>query len=336
MKLYVLLIVIFLVPFAAGQDKPIRIGAVEFFGYAGINRDKIRGALPFQEGDRISREEWTKKQAQAQQALQQATGRTPTDIAAFCCDDRGNLIVFIGLSGRPVLYLPTPKGTARLPSSVISLYSQFLKVLEEAVGRGAAAEERSNGFALSVYPPLRAIQLKMRAYAVNNEGLIRRVLEYGGDEQHRVVASELLGYARPSRSQTTALARASRDSNSDVRNNATRALGLIAESNPQLARQIPPESFLEMLLSGTWTDINKASALLASLTRGRNPELLARLRQPEVLERLVEMARWRTASHASTARMTLGRIAGIEENRLQQLVATGQVDVIINAIHGAR
>jgi hypothetical protein len=267
--------------------------------------------------------------------VKQATGKTPTEVGAVCCDDLGNLIVYIGLSGRPLRYLPAPKGTARLPSSVTSLFEQFFSVLGEAVGKGADKEDHSKGYALSEYAPLRTIQLKMRAYALDHEGLIRKVLESSADEQQRVVASHLLGYARQSKGQLTALVRASLDSNSDVRNNSTRALGVLLGSDPQLAKQIPPESFIEMLLSGTWTDVNKASFLISVLTRSRDPKLLARLRKPEVLERLIEMARWRTG-HANAARAILGRIAGIEETRLQQMIANGQVDEIINAVHGPR
>lgn len=335
MKLYLLLIIIFLVPGASGQEKPVRIGEIEFFGYAGMSLDKIRGALPFHEGDEINREKWEQMQETARQAIKQVTGNAPTEVSALCCDDPGNLIIYIGLSGRPVRYLPKPKGTARLPANIISLYEKFLKAVDEAVGKGAATEDHLNGYALSEYPPLRAIQLRMRAYALRHAPLLRDVLENSLDEQHRVVASELLGYARKSRSQITALARAGRDSNSEVRNNATRALGVLARSDPDIAKQIAPNVFIEMLLSSTWTDMNKAVFLLSELTKGREPKLLAQLRKPEVIERLVEMARWRTG-HANTARVTLGRIAGIEETRLQQLVANRQLDVIIAALNGAR
>jgi hypothetical protein len=44
------------------------------------------------------------------------------------------------------------------------------------------------------------------------------------------------------------------------------------------------------------------------------------------------MARWRSRGHADFARILLGRIAGIEETRLQQLVGEGQVDQIIEAL----
>ena len=44
------------------------------------------------------------------------------------------------------------------------------------------------------------------------------------------------------------------------------------------------------------------------------------------------MARWRDPGHASDARMILGRVAGIEEKRLQKLVAGGEVEPILSAL----
>lgn len=90
-----------------------------------------------------------------------------------------------------------------------------------------------------------------------------------------------------------------------------------------------------MLLSGTWTDVNKSSGLLVGLTQSRDPHLLARLRQPAIIEQLIEIARWRIP-HAEAGRMILGRIAGIDEKRLIELNNAGNVDEIINALHLAR
>ena len=86
-----------------------------------------------------------------------------------------------------------------------------------------------------------------------------------------------------------------------------------------------------MLNSGVWKDRNKAGFLFEVLSQARDPKLLGRLRS-QALESLIEMARWRDPGHAQSAGMVLGRIAGIEENRLQQLVASGQVEVIIKAL----
>ncbi|PYK08500.1 MAG: hypothetical protein DME65_13950 [Verrucomicrobia bacterium] len=86
-----------------------------------------------------------------------------------------------------------------------------------------------------------------------------------------------------------------------------------------------------MLSSGSWTDRNKAGFLLDELSKRRDAKLLSQLHS-QALDSLIEMARWRSRGHADFARILLGRIAGIEETRLQQLVDAGQVDQIIQAL----
>lgn len=321
---------------ASAQEQQIRIGEIEFYGAAGANLEKLRAALPFQEGETITKEAGAKKKEQAEQTIKQLTGHTPTEIATICCDGHGDLIVFIGLSGHPMRYLPVPKGTARFPAGIKKLFDEWSDALSEAVRSGASEEDGAQGYALSKsYQPLRAIQFRARAYALGHAALILKVLQTSADDYQRAMAAELLGYARQSDAQLKALVRAARDSNDGVRNNATRALGVLVVAKPELARRIQPYVFIEMLMSGTWTDVNKSSSLLAGLTKSRDPQLLARLRQPAILERLIEVARWRTP-HAEAGRMILGRIAGIDEAHLTQLIAAGQVDEIINALHPAR
>jgi len=48
------------------------------------------------------------------------------------------------------------------------------------------------------------------------------------------------------------------------------------------------------------------------------------------MDALVEMARWQFAGHASVARRLLGRIAGIEETKLDTMI-DGQAEAIIAA-----
>jgi hypothetical protein len=333
MKLYALLTIALITSSAFGQDRPKRIGEIEFFGYAGIALDEVRAALPFREGDEFSFETVEEKVKQAQEAVKRATGHPPTNLNLGCCDNQGDLTIFIGLSGKLMRHDPRPKGKTRLPKSAIRMYERFTDIADEATQKGAAAEDWSKGYAISQYPPLRSIQLKMRAYAVGREVLLRNVLATSSDDQHRAVAAHLLGYARQSKSQIAALARANHDSDSAVRNNTTRALSVLADSNPRIAAQIPPEGFVNLLLSGNWTDLNKASLLLSVITRSRNAGALTRLRDREALERLIEIARWRTG-HAEPARYILGRVAGIDEERLGRLVTAGQVEVIINSLQG--
>jgi hypothetical protein len=126
------------------------------------------------------------------------------------------------------------------------------------------------------------------------------------------------------------LARAARDPDDDVRNNATRALGVLAGSNAALAPEISPDIFIDMLNSGVWSDRNKAAALLMELTPGRHHKLLDKISSMS-LDSLIEMASWRRMGHAYFARIILGRVAGLPEDRLKELAWKGPVETIIEA-----
>jgi hypothetical protein len=119
-----------------------------------------------------------------------------------------------------------------------------------------------------------------------------------------------------------------------VRNNAVRALGVLAESNSSIAQQIPAEDFTLLLNSGNWTDRNKGSLLLGALTVRRDRKVLALIRA-RASDSLLEMARWREYGHAHYSRVLLGRIAGIEEKQLQKM-AHDDVNAIIAAFSSKR
>lgn len=136
------------------------------------------------------------------------------------------------------------------------------------------------------------------------------------------------GYARQSSAQTLALVRAARDSDEEVRNNATRALSVRVRSNAELGRDVQPDTFIEMLNSGSWTDRNKSASLLEQLTMSRNAERLGKIRSL-ALNSLIEMASWRRAGHAYFSRMVLGRVRGLPEDRLKDLAWNGPVSQLL-------
>ena len=157
------------------------------------------------------------------------------------------------------------------------------------------------------------------------------MLSKSSSTEHRQTAAEFLGYARQSQHQIDALAKAANDPDSGARNNAVRALMILAESNAQLAAHIPAGNFVEMLNSGSWTDRNKAGALLMVLSKNRDPKLMTQLRT-QALNSLIEMARWRDAGHAISFRILLGRVAGMDETSLQQMAdKNDEVEKIVAA-----
>jgi len=326
----------FLIPFlfvaALAQDEPRNIGSINFYGYAGLNLHQVESALPIHAGDRYPGPFETVQGIN--KAVRLVLGRPPADVASVCCDAQGNYMIYVGLPGASITHTkfnPVPKGKTQLPPEIVQLYEQTMEASTVAVLKGDAREDTSKGYALSASDEaLRAKQMEVRAYAVRHDQLIRAVLDTSGAALQRIVAAYLLGYARQSRGQIASLVQASQDADETVRNNATRALGVLAESSPKVAARIPADGFIRMLSSGSWTDRNKAGWVLSSLTTSREPKLLERLRS-QALVSLIEMARWRTG-HAQTPRMLLARIAGIEEERARQLAAADNADEIIKAL----
>jgi hypothetical protein len=335
MRVLVALFFILFIGSALAQEKSLIVGEIEFFGYAGLNLARIKAALPLREGDALAIQDFPATKEKINQSVKYETDHDTTNIAFTCCDNHGNLMIFVGLPGaltQPAEYNTAPKGSARLPRGIVKLYERAMDLNAEAAQK-QPGEDRSKGYGLSAYVPMREVQLSLRRWALRNAPLIRQVLRSAADPGERQAAAYALGYAQQSRTQTGALVKASHDVDDTVRNNAVRALVVLSFSSERASAWIPIRDFARMLNSGVWSDRNKAGGLLNNLSRHRSPELLRMLRS-EALESLLEMARWRNRSHASDAMMILGRIAGIEEGRLEQLAAAGDIDTIIKELKG--
>jgi hypothetical protein len=317
---------------AQSDRKPL--GEIDFFGQKGLNVEPIRAALPLHEGEMFPPAGSSDQLKETlSERVKRVIGREATDVAFVCCDHEQRWMIYIGLPGdssRQAKYNSSPRGTARFPAEVLSLDKQIQDAWVAAVLSGNAGEDDSQGFSLSSDPKLRARQMELRDYALKNEALVLRALE-SSDATHRRLAAQALGYARQSNAQIEALVRACLDPDDEVRNNATRALGVLLGAKPDLASMISIDPFLTLLTSGVWSDHNKAVMVLYALTTKRDPAVLGKLRSG-ALDNLLEMARWRSEGHAFTARVILGRIAGIEDARLFELAKNGQVDAIVGGL----
>ena len=72
-----------------------------------------------------------------------------------------------------------------------------------------------------------------------------------------------------------------------------------------------------MLDSGIWSDRNKSSWVLFSLTTAGDPKRLARLRA-EALDPIIEIARWTSRGHAGMGVALFARIAGVPEEEARK------------------
>jgi hypothetical protein len=244
-------------------------------------------------------------------------------------------MVYIGLPGesyQALAFHPPPAGDIRFSKAAVALHRDMEKAWTGAVMKGHATEDDSEGFALTNDPKARRAELAIRDYALHNEAMILQVLASSSDARHRAMAAQMLGYGRQSDEQIDPLVRASLDADDGVRNDAVRALEVLAGARPGLAQKIPPEPFVRLLRSGAWSDHNKASLLLLALTNSRDPRVLAALRA-QALDALLEMARWRNPGHATPALWIVGRIAGWDEAALSKLIDAGQPDTIIGKLN---
>ncbi len=313
---------------ASLRGAPERIGKIEFFGSKGIDVAAILRALPVREGGPLP-----KSKKQIREAVERATGVHLTDVAVVCCDENRQWMIYVGLPGessRPLAYNSPPKGRIRLPGKATKLYEQTMNAMMKALVKGDIGEEGSPGYALATNVALREKQMEIRKYALAHESLLDQVLESSDDAFHREVAAHFLGYAQQSAAQITSLVRASSDPSASVRNNAVRALGELADSGPAAAMQIDPAPFIGMLSSTIWTDRNKGTFVIERLTLHPAPGLMTQLRGDPV-DALLEMARWRWRGHSAEALSILGRMAGIEEGRLQSLIEKGDIGEILSS-----
>ena len=321
---------------ASKSDQTTTIATIDFFGYGRLDPVKLRSAMPVQPGESIKQAEWSTYRSKIVEAIKSQTGKPPTDVARVCCDERGGSLIYIGVAGTSsvvVQHNPAPMGKDRLPAAALKLNQETDDALRKAVAAGRTQQDHSNGYALSADPELRAKELQIREFALANEALLRTVLSSSSDAEHRAIAAQFLGYVNVSAHQIADLTAAARDPDEGVRNNAVRALGVIAGSSQQRASLIRPQPFIALLKSDKWVDRNKGGWLLINLTASRDPKLLQQLRE-EALDALIEMARWHSAAHASTPRTLLGRIGGIDEARLVTLIDT-QPEAIISAAQKA-
>lgn len=301
----------------------IRIGPVDFYGAAGIDIGMLRSRLPVHAGDTVRESELKPRREQIEKAIADATGRGSTDLALTCCTADGRVMLYVGLAGanyRMLTHRAKPTGSACLPQTAVDRYTRALDANLAAAEKGDTAEDDSGGYALGANPELRSAQLQLRDFAIGHVPAIIRALQRCADDGQREAAAMLLGYADRSKDQIGQLIQSANDADAIVRNNSLRALEVLAAA-PAGGAAIRADGLIGMLNSGEWTDRNKAGLLFMRLTQSRDVHLLASLAR-QAFDSLVEMARWQDLPHAMPYRVILGRVAGIDESRLIDLVNT--------------
>ena len=289
-----------------------QIAIIDFYGIGRVSRAEVRIALGYRPGDPAPT---AAEEGDLLQSLRDVAG--VRDASLHLIQVGGRLILYVGIEeeGSELLaYSPAPDEDLQLPDQVIADYRAFHQALRVAVTAGRAGEDHSQGHSLLLDPPARALQLKFVEHAAAHFDLLRSVLAEAGDSGQREIAAMVLAYAEDKKALLPPLLAAVRDPGPAVRNNAVRALGILAsyaQDRPELAREISPAPFVEMLRSLAWTDRNKALMVLFFVTKSRHPATLAAVGAG--WDALLEMACWQHEGHALVAFMIVARIAGVAE-----------------------
>jgi hypothetical protein len=308
----------------------LRVDVLDFYGLRKVSEAQIRKALGVREGDRMPA-----SKGDAEAKLDQIPGVVEAHLEAVCCDN-GQTILYVGIEERGAPHFELrepPDGEADLPQEIVSTYNRFLEAAQAASRRGSTEEDLTHGHPLMADGSARAIQEMFPVLVDQYLDQVRGALRNSSDEAQRAMAAYVLVYASRKSDIVNDLQYALKDADAGVRNNAARsllALSVLAKLNPSSDVRISPTWFIEMLNSLSWSDRNRALKALQTLTDSRDPLVLDQLRT-RALDALIDMARWKTLSHALPAVILLGRVAGMPEPEIQSAWTSGDREAVISA-----
>jgi hypothetical protein len=319
---------------SVAQQMPA-IGIVDFYGLRQLRDSTLRRVLGVASGDAAPD---SAGRAAAVRRLRAVPGVVDARLDVVCCHEEKSLL-FVGILEQGASspeFRPEPTGRERLPDEVLAAGRALDAAAQEAMEHGDFAEDQSAGHALMHYPAARQAQERFVDLADRHGPRLREVLRDASDAGQRALAAQVLAYAADKRGVVKDLVRAIGDPAEEVRNNAMRALALIAqlgERRPELRLEVPIEPFVAMVNSPVWTDRNKASFALMSLTETRDDRRLAAIRAG-ALSALVEIARWRSPAHALAGIFVLGRLAGMSDEASFKAAERGDVETVVQAATG--
>jgi hypothetical protein len=299
-------------PFAVPQAAPTT--TVDLYGVRTLDRQAILEAVGVEPGKTL-----TESTEAIRKRVLALPGVIDAKVSHVFAGKSYSLFVGVQEEGAHAMkWRAAPTGEQKLPVEVTRAYDQVMQLLVEALQKGQGGEDREAGHSLMKYPKAREVQELYLEYAEVYFLELVEVLRESADPHQRAVAATVLAYAEDKTEIVGELVWAATDPSSVVRNNAVRALSILSSygaEHPELGLEIPLAPFQAMIHSLDWTDLNKGSAALSSLTRSRDPKILASLREGS-LDAIVEMACWDSVMHAMFAVDILARMADVPDEEI--------------------
>lgn len=305
--------------------QPMQVGIIDFYGPRSRSIDmELKKCLPIKENTTIQMDS-IESYFKNKEAILGCFKRTQSNIkkmevSFICCvDSASEYIIYVGVDTTITLIPESIKmNDIKLPTEITSVYDSVNSLMVVAIQHGEADDDYTNGHSLIAYLPVRKLQEKFIPYADANLNLLREVLKTSKYAEQRAIVATVIAYYHNKAEIIKDLEEAVSDADQSVRNNATRAIGIIAEyaqSRPKLKIKIPADPFITMMNSILWTDQNKGASVLLRLSNNRDKKILAKLKD-KALASLINMANWKMDSHSFVAYVILGRIAGWKEEDL--------------------
>jgi hypothetical protein len=302
---------------AASAQLP-RVGDINFYGLHKMTPGEILAAAHVGPGDKLPA-----SRIDMEDRIIGLPDVMDAHVQSVCCEgDRTTL--FIGVHERgeaEVEFRVPPSGTATLPEDLMTRYRKYSGALSRAEADGAGSAD----------PAIRRDQEYFRAYAASHILKLRAELRTGSDPEHRAAAVTVIAASSNKKTAVDDLLFALQDPDDGVRTNAIRELTAIAVAGrrqPALGLRIPPAGLVDLLNSVVLSDRVESTKALLVLTEKQNAAALDAIRE-RALPSLAEMARWQTRSYALPPFQLIGRVAGLQDDAVNESWEKGDPEAVI-------
>ena len=212
------------------EEELLVIGTLDFYGLQTISEADVRELLPFSEGS-LGDSGRDLLPEGLEEEIASGLDVPRVELIGVCCMDNGQAIVFIGVEeilATQLAYHTPPEDRIRLPSEILRTEREADEAMGVAFRNGDRREDHSEGHSFAHDPEARAIQERFVGLAEEHWDTLIQVLHTSSRPQDRATAARVIAYAGDKAAVAPHLEHAILDSDVDVKNNATRALAIIA------------------------------------------------------------------------------------------------------------
>lgn len=308
---------------ASLESQRLNIEGIYYFGCQGINLSKVQEVIPLKVGDAIevNASEIRALKAKISDLISKAIGEPPTDVA-FAFADK-TCYCYIGLRGKnfhsPSTTPVGPRDESKLPEKLLERYLEISQASLKGLKPNSGSEKLK----------ARLLKEELQKEAQKSADLLVKVLSFSKETLQRKVAVNCLGLIAKSKQQIEAIAKATNDVDAGVRAEAMSVLMEIGRKDDSRADLVPTSQFVQLLNSGSWGERNKACVLASIYSNLKSPGLNDELKD-KALPSLLEVASW-DADHSRPALYTLGRVCGMSNGQIGDLLKSGKGGQILAA-----